>query len=372
MPTLYTALKLTVPNDCDVSKFRYDIEIKYIRHFHGTNELDKIVTNQAFNARGETRQHKIIYASAKELSTITYHIKVNGKIVIRITAKPLTNRGGFSKFILKTTPAGSKQDRNTIKEVNVKKEKEKFIIICGGRGMDGHNVGANFLNCANYHIEEIKKNSFPGVPEFNPNTCEIISHIDVYNMGGYTVFTEDDGTKMVNGIKVLDGYHGKKVPTGEIHRVREFLKIFEHYNKIKYIAYFGHSWVSDVTFKGMLFLGDRHVTSNNTNLFAENIRQINTRNTLLSAQFRFVSCLGSYTGNDVYQPLTELFAQHFYGRECFGWQASGGSVFTHDEHFGHTGIQPSIDPNSKEVNTNDKKSWLAANGKPEGWKMFKK
>ena len=48
------------------------------------------------------------------------------------------------------------------------------------------------------------------------------------------------------------------------------------------------------------------------------------------------------------------------------------SIFTHDKKFGHTGVQPKVDPNTQKVDTNRKMAWLAANGKPEGWKMFKK
>ena len=59
-------------------------------------------------------------------------------------------------------------------------------------------------------------------------------------------------------------------------------------------------------------------------------------------------------------------------RACYGWKSSEGSIFTHDKNFGHTGIQPKIDSNTQKVDTNRKIAWLTANGKPEGWKMFKK
>ena len=67
----------------------------------------------------------------------------------------------------------------------------------------------------------------------------------------------------------------------------------------------------------------------------------------------------------------DVFARVFKGRKVYGWAATGGSIFTHDENFGYTGINKTgKNPNDAKVDSNKKKTWLVANGKPEGWVKY--
>jgi hypothetical protein len=292
-------------------------------------------------------------------------------------------------------------------------EKEKFIVVCGGRGLGHNNSGANFLNCAKYHIEEIKSNSYPGLPKYEDGTCEIISPEELYNKLGYFINTDPpreeyqtnteeyyidsrrrpigqddnedwyllDPNNLENfieplissspvPIKVNDPTFNKNIPIGEIHRVSDFKKIFKIYKNIKYLCFFGHGWSGN--YDGVLYIGDR--PSNDTNLFLDDMRDIYKDNVLPNAQFRFFSCRGGHKVGNNYS-IAELFAYYFRGCESYGWGSDSGSVFTHDKEFGYTGFnKKNINyngANAVKIDSNKKITWLASNGKPEGWAKFK-
>ncbi|RZG43552.1 hypothetical protein [Acinetobacter wuhouensis] len=295
-------------------------------------------------------------------------------------------------------------------------EKEKFLIICGGRGQRKHNSGANFLNTARYHIDDIKKNKYPGVPNFDPKTCEIVTPEDIYNKIGYfkhvdpqrpDTWEQDDREEYYidsKKRKISQYYYSDDVPEkdrdlnwyvlnpknlnefimpliksepmirkdpkfmkavdkGEIHRVSDFKKIFNIYKNIKYIAFFGHGWAGE--YSGVLYIGDR--AAEDTNLFLEDLLGVDVSNVLPDAQIRIFSCRSGFKVGD-YFCAAEMFAQIFPGRKAYGWGASGGSIFTHDENFGYTGINKTgKNPNDAIIDSNKKKTWLVANGLPEGW-----
>lgn len=375
MAAMYTSLKLISSKSRNYTNFSYDLIVKYKNGLYSkpTPFVERLlVSNGAFNQSGSTIITTL--PSGKHQMSLKFIIKYDNKAIGKEWGKKSKIKEyGITTHPLKTTHGITTTDQNYTVSVPVSREKNKFIIICGGRGLGRHNVGANFLNCAKYHIEEIKKNAYPDIPRFDPSTCEIVSHIDVYNMGGYTIFTENDGTKESppdSGNYVLDKYYNKPVPKGEMHRINELFKVFTNYKKIKYIAYFGHSW-SKPGIDGYLLIGDRN--TNNTNLLKKDVSNIETTNVLTNAQFRFFGCRSACIKDDDGSmiPIAQIFAQHFRGRACYGWASEGGSIFTHDKKLGHTGIQTKVDPNTQKVDTNRKISWLTANGKPEGWKVFK-
>lgn len=353
----YTGLILTMPTTAKVDEYTYDIygdDTVMNNPFYIKNKVF-IKHNQNFIAKEiEIGSH---------LSSLTYVIFHKGKEMGRVAVNPYTTAGKLSKATWKVT-SGKVVITHSKIPVN-KIDKKKFIVVCSGRGMGDHNQGDNFLNTAKNHILEIQKNTYPNIPKFDPNTCEIISHEDVFYMGGYYIFTED----ALNKDGKPDGYKGKSVPVGELHRVSEFAKIFTTYSNIVYFAYFGHSWVNS-TKEGVLYLGDRAIKG--TNVYHSEVVSLSTQNVVSTAQFRFFGCQSSYVQGNL-RPIAQLFAEQFRGREVYGWASSGGSIFTHDKNYGYTGINKTgKNPNTVVVNTNKSPAWLVANGKPEGWLKFKK
>lgn len=296
-------------------------------------------------------------------------------------------------------------------------EKDKFIIVCGGRGLGEHNNGRNFLNTAKYHIEDIVSNSYPLLPKFDSATCEIITPENVYQKVGYFKHTDPqkdgeykedrEGYILDSQNRRIDQFNNeniaeserdynwyvlnprdlenfleplvlsqptkkndplfmKAVEKGELQRVSDFKKIFSLYKNIKYIAYFGHGWSGD--FDGTLLIGDR--AANDTNMLFEDLYNLDITNVLPDAQIRLFSCRSGYKENK-YLCAAEMFAKKLQGRKVYGWAAKGGSIFTHDESYGRTGMNTTgKDANTAIVDSNKKKTWLVANGKPQGWKEY--
>lgn len=288
-------------------------------------------------------------------------------------------------------------------------EKEKFIIVCGGRGLGKHNQGGNFINVAKYHIQDIILNKFPNIPKFDKDTCQIVTPEELYENIGYKIhidpqrpdaYATDDDDYFIdslkrriaqaeddnlwylldprnldyfkqplvqsNPVKKSDPTYMKKVNIGEIHRVSDFKKIFKLYKNIKYLAFFGHSWAGE--YDGSLYIGDR--SAEDTNLYYHDLEDLDISNVLSDAQLRIFSCRSAFKFKD-YLCAAEIFAKILPGREIYGWQSSGGSVFTHDVNYGYTGINSNVkDPNKQIIDSNQKKTWLVANGQPTGWKKY--
>lgn len=288
-------------------------------------------------------------------------------------------------------------------------DKDKFLIICCGRGVGHHNQGKNFLNVAKYHIDEIINNKFPEIPRFEADSCEIVSPQDLYKIINYKIHTDPqrddaniedeegyvidrsnrriaestDGNRwyVLNPqnldeftepliesfpIKKPDPTFMKEIPNGEIHRVSDLKKIFSIYTRIKYVAIFGHGWAGD--YDGAIFVGDR--AAHDTNLFYQDLQDIEISNVLQDCQIRIFSCRSGFKFNNRLCSA-EMFASVFKGRMVYGWGASGGSVFTHDQNYGYSGINKTgKNPNLQKVDSNNKKTWLVANGQPEGWKKY--
>lgn len=359
----YTGLILTIPTTAKAEEYSYDI-------VGADTTMDKPypINNQKFIQHGRTFIAKEIEIP-KYVTSLTYTIKYKGKVVASVDVNPYTTSGKLSRATSTTDKAGKVKIFHTKVSVNTT-DKKKFIVICAGRGLGKYNQGANFLNTAKHHITEIQANKYPNLPKFDPKTCEIVSHEDLFYRSGYYTFTE---YAEIDGKD--DGLQGKLVPVGELHRWVDIAKIFDIYSNIQYVAYFGHSSVHSKTKKGRLLIGDR--SNQGTNGESDDFPKLSIKNVLTTAQFRFFGCKSALTKTqtDTYKPVAELFAEHFKGRECYGWASNGGSIFTHDMNYGHTGFNKTgVSANSPTIKIDSGKNptWLVSFGTPEGWFKFKK
>jgi len=197
---------------------------------------------------------------------------------------------------------------------------DRFVVIYGDPGLGVHNAGQLFEMSAKTHEREIRARTFPGVPELSGSNVEL--------------------------------YHVSSVP--------ELVADIDAGN-VAYLAYFGHSWAwDDVYFTifrwrifrtsegtGKLYIGERAVpgsnlgeTRNATTAAVADLPQgkfsrptnlsgvsggINTR----KAQIRLFGCRGGYGSN----PMAALLAHHLKV-EVYGYENSGGSLFTQDPRLG--------------------------------------
>ena len=138
-------------------------------------------------------------------------------------------------------------------------QQRNFIIVYGDPGLSSHNAGRLFQLAAQTHEREVKANVFPGVPSFRKDVDKlVVTHISTV-------------TALVNQLAVAN---------------------------VIYLAYFGHSWNTDIG-PGVLYIGQN--ATPDTNL---SNRQGNSSNTPVNvipanyfrsdAQVRLFGCRGGY------------------------------------------------------------------------------
>lgn len=154
MATKYTGLNLVVSDKVDINKFRYDLVITYAsgeatyQRTTGSKQKVRLAENKSFNNQGLTHEYKL---PLRKIDEITYYIKLNGTVVIKVTAKPYSHKGSHSKYKLKTTPASSMKDSNTIKEVLVDRTEVAWHLVKIEETLD------SFLNRIYKHTPSIRE-----------------------------------------------------------------------------------------------------------------------------------------------------------------------------------------------------------------------
>jgi hypothetical protein len=198
---------------------------------------------------------------------------------------------------------------------------DRFVVIHGDAGLGAHNSGQLFRISAETHVREIRAHSFPDVPELSGSNTEL--------------------------------YHISSVP--------ELVADIDAGN-VAYLAYFGHSWAADAEYFtilgyrifrisagwGRLYIGERAVPGSNlgetrtatTAAVADlpqgkfagprNLSGVSGGIITRKAQIRLFGCRGGYGSN----PMAALLANHLKV-EVYGYDNSGGSLFTQDPRLGH-------------------------------------
>jgi hypothetical protein len=173
-----------------------------------------------------------------------------------------------------------------------------FIVVFGDAGKGVHNLGKLPELAAKTHEREIRANTAPDVPKF--------SAID-------TITTE------------------------HVSRVSDLVRLLGAGN-IVYLTYFGHSWNENGAL-GALFIGQDHAAD--TNLTEgkgppDQIQTCTSPATLPATAFRpnasirLFGCRGAFGTNSAAEQIARSLK-----RPVFGFDNSGGSIFTNDVRLGH-------------------------------------
>jgi hypothetical protein len=173
-----------------------------------------------------------------------------------------------------------------------------FIIVFGDPGKGVHNLGRLSELAALTHEREVRANKAPGVPAFGP---------------------------------------ADTITTAHISRASDLLTRLSVGN-VAYLAYFGHSW-NEGSGPGALFIGQDHAADTNLTEGLDPPGPVQTCTspaTLPKTAFRpnssvrLFSCRGSFGGNSIAEQIARQL-----GVPVFGFDNSGGSIFTNDPKLGH-------------------------------------
>jgi hypothetical protein len=216
----------------------------------------------------------------------------------KAAVQPVT--AGTSTITVTYTVGGRSASATSIVTVPVR----NFIIVFGepGTAASGHNVGGLFNLAAQTHLKELKANTPPaaGIPATLPSDTITVSII---------------------------------------HTVSDLVSKLSAGN-VFYLAYFGHSW-NDTGHVGALDIGQEHVADSNltTGVNTPGDVAANTAPSALpksaflpNAIIFLFGCRCAWgTGSIAEQIHTQL------GLTVFGYDNSGGSIFTKDKTLGHGG-----------------------------------
>lgn len=163
----------------------------------------------------------------------------------------------------------------------------RFVIVYGDQGEGVHNAGLLFQWAATTHRKEVMRDAFPGVPPSGGATVEV--------------------------------FHVRSVP--------DLVRAMSTGN-IAYLAYFGHSWDS------YLFIGQAATAGSNLGPTpaptVAPVTDLPVGKFAKNAQIRLFGCRSGYGARSIAGQL-----HNYLGIAVFGYENSGGSLFTQDATLGH-------------------------------------
>ncbi|HEY6946595.1 MAG TPA: hypothetical protein VI431_15760 [Candidatus Acidoferrum sp.] len=207
-----------------------------------------------------------------------------------------------------------------------------FVIVFGDKGKGIHNLGRLPELAARTHEREIRAKKAPGVPAFGPADIITVTHVSTV-------------ADLIAALNV---------------------------NNVIYLAYFGHSW-NEAGSVGALFIGENHAADSNLTTGQDPPGELQTctsPNTLPAGAFRpdasvrLFSCRGSF-GTD---SAAEQIAKHLK-RQVFGFDNSGGSIFTNDPKLGH-GLRSATAADLKAAVLAGKDVWMVPSDGTPHFKSF--
>lgn len=163
----------------------------------------------------------------------------------------------------------------------------RFVIVYGDAGLGVHNAGSLFQWAAKTHKLEVMRGTFPGVPPSGG------AGIEVFHISSVPDLIQD----------ISDG-------------------------NVAYLAYFGHSWDS------WLFIGETASPGSNLSSVRSEtevpVTDIPKEKFLPNAQIRLFGCRAGHG------PASIAAKLHAYlDVTVYGYENSGGSLFTQDRVLGH-------------------------------------
>jgi hypothetical protein len=141
---------------------------------------------------------------------------------------------------------------------------------------------------------------------------------------------------------------------------------------VVYLAYFGHSWAEDGS-AGALFIGQDHAADTNLTEGQDPPGQIQTCTSpavLPKASFRtnavirLFGCRGAFGTNSVAQQIANKLSL-----PVFGFDNSGGSIFTNDDKLGH-GLRAATAADSSATVSAGKPIWMVPSDGTPHFRQF--
>jgi hypothetical protein len=198
----------------------------------------------------------------------------------------------------------------------------RFVIVYGDQGIGAHNVGSLFVWAATTHKKEVAGNLFPGVP--------------------------------VSGGASIEVFHISSVPD---------LVSDLSAGDVAYLAYFGHSWDS------WLFIGETATAGSNLSSARSAteapVTDIPKSSFAPNAQIRLFGCRAGFGQASIASQLHSSL-----GLTVYGYENSGGSLFTQDSLLGHgQRAVTQADINQKNFKSTSNTWLVPINGTPK-FRMF--
>jgi len=241
-----------------------------------------------------------------------------------------------------------------------------FVVVYGDPGSGEHSVGSLFRLAAETHVDEIKKNKFPGVPHFDEKKSHIYPPIHVNTVQAFAA-------SVTRGDVLYLAYFGHSW-AGDIGERRSFFDPRNPSATDRVSCKFANSW-------GLLLIGDG--TGAGTNLgdpvkakvisdnyeftpFAATPATVIPRSKFLGhgAQVRLFGCRGAYGNNSAAEQIARNLKI-----QTFGYSNSGGSLFTADEKLGH-GLRVITEGDRNARLPSKKPIWLITSNGGQSFKEF--
>jgi hypothetical protein len=197
-----------------------------------------------------------------------------------------------------------------------------FVLVFGDQGKGEHNLGKLPELAARTHESEIRANKAPGVPAFTAIDNITVSHVSTVS-------------ELIAKLNV---------------------------GNVIYWAYFGHSWNENGSV-GALFIGQNHAADTNLTVGQDPAGQIQTCTspaTLPKSAFRsgavvrLFGCRGAFGADSVAEQISKALGATV---TVFGFDNSGGSIFTNDEKLGH-GLRAATGKDLKAGVSANKPIWM--------------